>query len=331
MSKRYAHILPSDLRPYRRQPADEILPVLDLTPVKKVELVAFPEGIYIAVSTFKDLSVVLSEHPVRVALELNYEIIGDLLAKKPLPVSKKQVFLALDPFCPRGTEEKLASLMDTLIADGFTNWIVNNPAHIAMLRGKNVFCIAGQYLYTFNRWAASLLENCGMRAFTVPIENSRENLEATFEKHVRSRVMITLFAYPALFRMRFSLPESYDFTYFSDKTDGVFKVLSTADGSYVLPENPFSIVDALSTLKSAGFSHFLIDLTKTAVTKGDFKQIMTALYKGLPLPDTTRFNWKDGFYSKEKLETYRGASARSAGARKAVTGYAPQARHRGRR
>jgi hypothetical protein len=28
----------------------------------------------------------------------------------------------------------------------------------------------------------------------------------------------------------------------------------------------------------------------------------------LPLPDTTRFNWKDSFYSKEKLETYRNAN-----------------------
>ena len=74
-------------------------------------------------------------------------------------------------------------------------------------------------------------------------------------------------------------------------------------------------MDALQSLKSAGFSHFLIDLTKTAVTKGDFKQIMTALYKGLPLPDTTRFNWKDGFYSKEKLEIWEKAAQKKHRAR----------------
>jgi putative protease len=300
MSKRYARVLPKDMTPFRQQPDDSILPVLDLMTVRKNELAPFPEGLYIAVSTFKDLAAAASEHPVRALLELNYETIGDLLAGKTLPISKKQVFLLLDPFCPRSIEEKTAALIDRLLAEGFTNWVVNNPAHIAMLRGKNAFCVAGPYLYTFNRWAVSWLENCGIGAFITPFENSRANLEAAFEKPFRSRVLVSLFAYPALFRMRFQLPESHDFTYFSDKTDGVFKALSNADGSFVLPEAPFSIVDMFGTLKSAGFSRFLLDLTKTQVRKGDFKQILTALRKGTPLPDTTRFNWKDGFYTDPK-------------------------------
>jgi putative protease len=58
-------------------------------------------------------------------------------------------------------------------------------------------------------------------------------------------------------------------------------------------------VDHLTPLKAAGFSRFLIDLTKTRIEKGDLKQIMTALEHGRPLPDTSRFNWKTGFFQKK--------------------------------
>ena len=56
--------------------------------------------------------------------------------------------------------------------------------------------------------------------------------------------------------MRFTLPESYDFNYFTDKEGEMFKSLSTPDGSFVLPEKPFSILDKYSQMQSAGFSRF---------------------------------------------------------------------------
>ena len=172
--------------------------------------------------------------------------------------------------------------------------------------------IAGPYLYTFNRWAVSWLENQGIETFITPIENSRKNLETTFDLPLRKKVMITLFAYPALFRMRFKLPESYDFTYFTDKQGQVFKTLSTQDGSFVMPEQPFSIMDVMQRMKGEGFTHFLIDFSRTAVAKNDFRFIMRTLYKGDILPESDRFNWKDGFYSPEKIENFRLAAERAA-------------------
>ena len=62
----------------------------------------------------------------------------------------------------------------------------------------------------------------------MPYENSRRNLEATYEENVRSRVLVPVYAYPALFRMRFKLPKDYDFTYFEDKEETIFKVNSTS-------------------------------------------------------------------------------------------------------
>ncbi|MBO5137616.1 MAG: U32 family peptidase [Spirochaetaceae bacterium] len=312
MSKRYRHVLPDNLSSFRRQPGAQQLPILDLTPIAKNELSYFPEGLYVQVSTVADMFAVQSENPVRLILELNSETRADLIEKNvTLPFAKKQVIISLDPFCPAALEDNLASTVDLLIAKGFCTWVVNNPAHISMLKDKDVNMIAGPYLYTFNRWAVSWLENQELGAFITPLENSRRNLEATFDVAFRSRVLVSVFAYPALFRMRFRLPKAYDFTFFSDKEGMQFKALSSPDGSFVMPENPFSIADKTSFLKNAGFTRFLIDFSKTKVKKKDLNQIVAAMRRQQALPETSRFNWKDGFYSPEKIEEYRSAKERT--------------------
>lgn len=306
MSKRYRHVLPQDLSSFRRQPGARELPVLDLTPLHKHTLEHFPAGLYIQVSTVADLFTAQSSQPVRIILELNAETEQDLLVRQvQLPVSKKQIIISLDPYCSQPTEDHLADVLPMLIESGFKVFIVNNMAHIALLKGSGAHCIAGPYLYTFNRWAVSLLENQNIDAFAAPLENSRQNLEAAFEEKQRARVLVTLFAYPALFRMRFKLPQKYRFTLFSDKQDTVFKALSTTNGSFVIPDKPFSIIDKEPFIRAAGFSRFLLDFSKVSLQKNQLKQILNALHKHIPLSDTTRFNWKDGFYTAEQQDVHR--------------------------
>ena len=312
-SKRYSRVLPNDIGKYRKQPKDEILPILDVTPVQKKELSYFPDGIYVQLSSISDIFVAQGINPVRIIIEYNSETSFDLLNHKTvLPFSKKQIYISLDPFCSAACEDKLIQELDILIKDGFSYFVVNNIAHIQILKSKNVNLIAGPYLYTFNRWAVSWLENQNIGAFIMPYENSRRNLEATFDANVRSRVLIPIFAYPALFRMRFMLPEDYDFTYFEDKEEKVFKVVSSIDGSFVMPEEPFSITDKLNFIKQSGFNKFLIDFSKTKITRGQLKAIMSSITKGQPLQDCSRFNWKDGFYSPQQMEEYRLANERVA-------------------
>lgn len=297
-TKRYKRVLPNELKGFNKQPRDESLPIMDLTPVQKNELDFFPEGLYIQVSSVEDVFLAQSAHPVRIVIEVNSETLGELLVKKTvLPFSKAQVIFSLDPFCPQGIEESLSAQIDELVCMGYKTFIANNLAHISMLRKKGVAYIAGPYLYTFNRWAVSWLENRGVSAFVSPYENSRKNLEAVFEESVRARVLIPVFAYPALFRLRFRLPERYDFTYFSDKSEMNFKVNSTDDGSFVMPEVPFSIADKAANLEGAGFKRFLLDFSKTRLKKAEFRQVMQSYLKKIPLEGASLFNWKEGFYS----------------------------------
>ena len=316
MSKRYKRILPQDLAQFRLQPGSERLPILDLTPLEKNELNWFPEGLYVQVSTVSDAFVVQGFHPVRVIIELNSETSYDLLKKdtpeKPLlPYSKKTVFISLDPFVPEGVLGDLESKINTLIEKGFTNFVVNNLAHVNILKSKhdkNIHMIAGPYLYTFNKWAVSFLENLNIMALHTPAENSQDNLEECFEGKERSRVLVSVFSYPTLFRMRFKLPKDYDFTYFSDKESVGFKVNSTEDGSFVMSEYPFSLLDKMDVLKNRGWTHQLIDFSKTRVLKSDIKDMLSIIQKREFIPGASRFNWKDGFFNPEKMEAYKAIS-----------------------
>lgn len=323
MSKRYAHVLPNDIGRYRQQPGAEILPVLDLTPVEKNELSYFPEGLYVQVSTLKDLFVVQSKNPVRVVIELNKETTADLLEQKTtLPISKKQIIISLDPYLPASLEPAMSETLAKLMELGFKTFVVNNIGHIAILRNKGANLIAGPYLYTFNRWAVSWLENQNIGAFITPVENSWDNLKNTYDVSVRDRVMVTVYAYPALFRIRFKLPKSYDFLYFRDKEETEFKILSNDDGSVVMPENPFSITDKVEMLQTDGFRRILIDFSRTSVTRQELKVVSNSIAKKQPILDTSRFNWKDGFYSPEKIEEYKAMNERQAAA-KANGSFAP--------
>ena len=328
MSKRYSRVLPNDLSHFRRQPADESLPVLDVTPVGDRELSYFPEGIYVQVSTIADVFLAQALHPVRLILEFTNDTKYDLLhSKTVLPFSKRAIYISLDPYCPAAGEEQLATELSSLIELGYCNFVANNIAHLQLLKGKAVNVIAGPYLYTFNRWAVSWFENQGIGAFVMPYENSRRNLEATFEPSVRARVLVPVFAYPALFRMRFRLPESYGFTFFSDKEGAEFKVASSSDGTFVMPELPFSLLDKTEFLSQAGFKRMLIDFSKVSITKNQIKSISGSLLKKQVLPEISRFNWKDGFYNPQQIEEYKASNERAAAARmqQKGRGFAPGA------
>lgn len=312
MSKRYSHVLPYDLSRYRKQPGDQLLPILDLTSVKDKELSYFPEGIYVQVSSISDVFAVQGISPVRIIIDYNSETKVDLINQKTvLPFSKKQIYISLDPFCTSSQEDELSEELGKLIQNGYFNFVANNIAHLQMLKNKKVNVIAGPYLYTFNRWAVSWLENQDVGAFIMPYENSRRNLEATFDQKIRPRVLVPVFAYPTLFRMRFKLPQDYDFTYFKDKEEKVFRVNSSEDGSFVIPDEPFCITDKIKVLESAGFKRILIDFSNTKVFRNQIKAIMTSLTKAQPLPYISRFNWKDGFYSPQQMEAYKAATQRA--------------------
>jgi putative protease len=156
----------------------------------------------------------------------------------------------------------------------------------------------------FNTWALSFITSLGVDGFISPLENNRQNLERTLGqeniRRLREFVFVPVFAWPCLFRIRADLGKVYGFKSFQDSRGELFTIHSEREETIVIPERPFSITDKIPFLQEAGFRRFIIDLSGHAVKKKAYKDLMRSVNSGAPLPDISRFNWKDGFYNKEK-------------------------------
>jgi putative protease len=304
MGKRYAPVIPRNLEGFKRRPGRDKAPPLELPPARRGDT-PFPEGIYAAVSRTEDLYILQSSRPVRVLLAYTRKTAAYLLGdgKAPLPFKPGEIVLSLDPFFPQAMEKDLAGEIPLLLEKGYHQFVVNNPGHCSFFRSapgqKKPAVIAGPYLYIFNRWAERLVNSLGAGAFVSPLENNRQNLERTICPGRRSLAFVTVFAWPALFRIRADLSPLYQFKNFSDSRDERFNLLADPGGSVVIPERPFSIVDKIPFLREAGFGRFILDLSGPPLKKADYRDLMNAVKDGIPLPNISRFNWKDGFYQTE--------------------------------
>jgi putative protease len=302
MSRRYAPVVPNNLDAFRRAPGHDRAPELSLGAFDRRDGKTFPEGIYAMVSRLEDLFVVQSARPARVMAEYNRKTAAYLLGehRPPLPFSPNEIILVLDPYFPQALDKLLAEEIPRLFAKGYRDFVVNNPGHGSLFRDfPSARLIAGPYLYAFNRWSAAFIAGMGTQALVCPLENNRQNWEKTIEPNRRSQAFVTIFAYPALFRIRADLGLLYDFGSFQDSRDGRFALVAEQDGSRVYPEKPFSIVDKTPFLREAGFRRFILDFSGPPLRKKDYRDIMNAVTNAAPLPNSVRFNWKDGFFSQE--------------------------------
>ena len=285
----------------------------------------FPEGLYLAVSRPEDLYVAQSSRPQRVILSLSQKNAKHLLAEnnasgsggKPLPFKPEDIILALDPWFPQESASyetgKLAGNIQRLTEKGYTRYILNNPGHFSLFKTlENVDLIAGPWLYTFNSWSLSFIASY-VDGIITPFENNRQNLERTVKECLvykdekkrqiksapHSKIFITVFAWPPLFSIRSDLGHVIGPKSFTDSMGESFAIDTGPEGARVYPEKYFSIIDKIPFLKEAGFSRFIIDISGSTLKKSSYKDLIRSVNESAPLPDSSRFNWKNGFYSKK--------------------------------
>jgi U32 family peptidase len=309
VGRRYKSVLPRDIARYRKFPSRDAAPEPERVAFPKAELAAakaaLPDGIYALVGRTGDLHILNSGRPKKAMLLFNRENAAVMRAEeKQLPFKRENLVLWLDPFFPESDAEWLASELEYWVGRDQRLFVANNLGHLGLLRGlgregKPLAVIAGPYLYSFNRWAASFLLDEGARHIVPPLEISKQDFQKVAELAPASSWMPIVFSYPALFRIRADLASVYDFSTFSDR-DGSAYELTSLGGSVVTPMKPFSIIDRIPFLQKDGIGKFILDFSSVKLTKPLYKKVMRAAIEGKLLPETGRFNWKEGFWMPEE-------------------------------
>ncbi|MDR2073687.1 MAG: U32 family peptidase [Spirochaetaceae bacterium] len=335
MTKRYPRVIPGDLSPFKRLPGRDRAPkppepgkaasaLLRRSDRKKNKaLPGLPEGFYAALASVEDLYIAQSIRPAGVILPVHPKTVRALLHTRDLPFKAHEIILTLNPYFPQGEDAFLEDALGKLEERGYRRFILNNPGHFSFFSKskEQTLLIAGPWLYTFNGWSAAFAASLGAGAIVSPLENNRQNLEKTMAPKVRSSVLVTLFAWPPLFQIRGDLSAMYGFTHFTGTRDESFSMITGPEHTVVIPDTPFSIVDKTPFLLAAGFRRFILDFSAGTYTgsfplkKKLYREVVQAAAQGLSLSGVSRFNWKDGFFTKteESPPTHRADSPKKPG------------------
>ena len=303
MTRSHKPVLPKNLNRFHKFPSNHTAPrpAISRLDGRKLEI-SFEPGNYILVGKVAHLHAALTFRPKKAMIlfnKLNAETMR--LEEKSLPFKRDRLILWLDPYLAESDSTWLSAELDYWLEKGVSLVILNNQAHFSMLRGKKVISIAGPWLYTFNKWALAYYIEQGVQAFIPPYEISRQDLYRLTEYLPAQFFAPIVFAYPDLFRIRADLSRKYDNAKFMDREDSSFRLIGKRDYSVVVPDRPFSLTDLVPNLKKQGFRRFIVDLSNAEPSKGLYRDIARAMEQGSPLPNTTRFNWKDGFWSEERM------------------------------
>ena len=79
----------------------------------------------------------------------------------------------------------------------------------------------------------------------------------------------------------------------------------------MLQKNRDNLIERFNKKFDQNLKETDFDFSKVKVTRNQIKAIMASMAKAQALPDVSRFNWKDGFYSPEKMEEYRNSNERA--------------------
>jgi putative protease len=301
MARRYKSILPYSLDRYRAFPSRDTAPNPTFPLPQKKDLSSLPQGTYVLVGKTADMHAALATNPQKAMIffdKLNAESMRK--NESTLPYKRERLVLWLDPYFPEADASWLETELEYWFSRGVKFIVANNIAHLGMLRGKNVEIIAGPWLYAFNLWAAGFLFEQGVHFLIPPLEISKQNFMRIMEVVPSHAFMPIIFSYPQLFTIRGDLASKHDSTQFSDRDGSSYALNGRRDYSVLVPNRPFSIVDRTPFLKKEHVDKFILDLSNANPSRGLFRDIAKAAAEAKVLPDASRFNWKDGFYSEDE-------------------------------
>jgi putative protease len=325
MTRRYRSLLPNSLDRYRRLPSHDAAPQ-ETPPSGNKELwEKLPAGFYAMTDSVASLYIFQATPPTKAILRITRKSAADLFeAGEGAPFKRDKLIAYLEPFFPESDDAWLSETVEALIKRGVNTFIVNNLAHISLLKNRGLTLVAGDYLYAFNSYAAVEALGLGCSALIPPLEISKQDLFKIAETVPASLFFMTIFTFPALFRIKAKPDAQSQLHYFMAREGEDYEFSRSSGNAVVIPQTPVSLTDRCEVLEKAGFKRFIVDFSYIELKKPLYKQVMNAAQHNDVLPGAGRFNWKLGFWNPDEstLSDNRFAAKPKAGDAEASSGSA---------
>ncbi|MEJ2199667.1 MAG: U32 family peptidase [Desulfuromonadaceae bacterium] len=216
------------------------------------------------------------------------------LGKRGIDRSREVVwdlpFILFDPQWPAYRQA-----IRTLLERGFSTFRLNNLGHFALFEGLDgVQLVTGYRLFALNSQAILAWQELGAAEATLYLEDDRDNLAELLQRPLQIPLSATVYASVPLITSRIPIKGVRgDTPVLSDRGDA-YRVSKSGDLTIITSATDFSLLGRLGELQRRGCQRYLVELAHLGPFSPKGKEVMDALKKDRPLPNTSTFNFDSG-------------------------------------
>jgi putative protease len=203
---------------------------------------------------------------------------------------KEMVCWSLPPIIHEKDVFFFQKLTAQLLKKGFRNWEITNLGHLQFFKKSKVTFQAGHQINLMNSCAFKAAGEMGITSGVISIEAGQNDIKGLLQKRPFPEPAITIYGHPPLFTSRL-IPQGLKHGHTVTSTRKERYSLSIVAGiSYLVPQQPFSLVPFQIELRKMGCSNFIIDLSYEAKPMVTLANILNKKY----MRNCSHFNYKRG-------------------------------------
>ncbi|PNU21684.1 peptidase U32 [Geothermobacter hydrogeniphilus] len=191
--------------------------------------------------------------------------------------------------------QQTEDLIRTLYEQGFRRFRLGNLGHFPLFDDYPEAELEGSYrLFILNSQAALAWRELGLSGGMAYIEDDRDNLADLFSRPTGLPLDLTVYASVPLLTSRIPLKNLQKEGGISSDRGDRFRVQQRSGVSILSSETDFSLLDRQQDLAALGIRRLTVDLSHLGAFSPRGKQVLNALQKENPLPNTSVFNFDFG-------------------------------------
>jgi putative protease len=206
-----------------------------------------------------------------------------------LKKNARKIFFELPGFIPEGRIPFYKNLLRQMHQKGFTNFMLSHLSQKQLIPDNSTIAV-NENVYVLNDAAVNLLAKEGIRLFTYPLENNRDNL---MDMNNRKGI-VPVYFFPKLFYSRMPVRVNDENNHLKDDKGYSFRKHTRNGMTIITPEQPVSLFQYKKELTNKGFGRFLIDVSHEKPSGNRISTLIKNFRQSSQIQPSTNFNFKKG-------------------------------------